>query len=359
MKIIEKYILEDVKMPIIFGVSLFTFIFLIEIIVSLMENIIVKGISMIDVLRILSFYLPPILSQTIPMGVFLGVMITFSKFTRTSEATAMSSIGMSLKDILKPIVLLASIITIFIFFLQESIIPRSFTKLEEITMKIAYENPVFQLKEKILIDEVDEYSLYIDRIERKTNEAQNVLIFQKDDKSTYPTILLGDKAYWKNVNMVLEDSKFYTFNPDGTLKLEGEFKQKKIPLSSYFQEISIEVKDIEAMSIKDLFKGLKDKNKIEKIPYLVEINRKIAIPLSTVVLAVLGVLLSIGHHRSGKGASFGISLAVIFTYIVFLNVGMVMANKAIVSPYVGVWLPNLLLVGGTLLLYKRKAGGAR
>ena len=359
MKIIEIYMLEDVKMPIIFGVSLFTFIFLIEIIVSLMENIIVKGISMIDVLRILSFYLPPILSQTIPMGVFLGVMITFSKFTRTSEATAMSSIGMSLKDILKPIVLLASIITIFIFFLQESIIPRSFTKLEEITMKIAYENPVFQLKEKILIDEVDEYSLYIDRIERKTNEAQNVLIFQKDDKSTYPTILLGDKAYWKNVNMVLEDSKFYTFNPDGTLKLEGEFKQKKIPLSSYFQEISIEVKDIEAMSIKDLFKGLKDKNKIEKIPYLVEINRKIAIPLSTVVLAVLGVLLSIGHHRSGKGASFGISLAVIFTYIVFLNVGMVMANKAIVSPYVGVWLPNLLLVGGTLLLYKRKAGGAR
>ncbi|MGL4653224.1 LptF/LptG family permease [Cetobacterium sp.] len=359
MKIIEKYILEDVKMPIIFGVSLFTFIFLIEIIVSLMENIIVKGISLIDVLRILSFYLPPILSQTIPMGVFLGVMITFSKFTRTSEATAMSSIGMSLKNILKPIIMLASVITLFIFFLQESIIPRSFSKLEEITIKIAYENPVFQLKEKILIDEVDEYSLYIDKIERKTNEAQNVLIFQKDDKATYPTILLGNKAYWKNVNMVLEDSKFYTFNPDGTLKVEGEFKQKKIPLSSYFQEINIEVKDIEAMSIKNLFKSLKDKNKVEKIPYLVEINRKIAIPLSTVVLAVLGVLLSIGHHRSGKGASFGISLAVIFIYIVFLNIGMVMANRGVVSPYVGVWLPNLLLVGGTLLLYKRKAGGAR
>ncbi|MGL5796761.1 MAG: LptF/LptG family permease [Cetobacterium sp.] len=359
MKIIEKYILEDVKMPIIFGVSLFTFIFLIEIIVSLMENIIVKGISLIDVLRILSFYLPPILSQTIPMGVFLGVMITFSKFTRTSEATAMSSIGMSLKDILKPIVILASAITLFIFFLQESIIPRSFRKLEEITIKIAYENPVFQLKEKILIDEVDEYSLYIDEIERKTNIAKNVLIFQKEKKSTYPTILLGDRAYWKDVNMVLESSNFYTFNPNGTIKVEGEFNQKKIPLSSYFKEMNIEVKDIEAMPIKTLIKKLKEKNKVEKIPYLVEINRKIAIPLSTIVLAILGVLLSIGHHRSGKGASFGISLAIIFTYIVFLNVGMVMANRGIVSPYVGVWLPNLLLVGGTLLLYRIKAGGAR
>lgn len=359
MKIIEKYILEDVKMPIIFGVSLFTFIFLIEIIVSLMENIIVKGISLIDVLRILSFYLPPILSQTIPMGVFLGVMITFSKLTRTSEVTAMSSMGMSLKDILKPIVILASIITVFIFFLQESIIPRSFSKLEEITMKIAYENPIFQLKERILIDEVDEYSLYIEKIDRKTNEAKNVLIFQKEDKEIFPTILLGERAYWKNVNMVLEDSKFYTFNPDGTIKLEGEFKQKKIPLSSYFQDVNLEVKDIEAMSITTLFKNLKDKTYEEKIPYLVEINRKIAIPLSTIVLAILGVLMSIGHHRSGKGASFGISLGIIFIYVVFLNMGMVMANKGVVSPYIGVWLPNLLLVVGTALLYRRKAGGAR
>lgn len=128
---------------------------------------------------------------------------------------------------MKPIVILASIITVFIFFLQESIIPRSFSKLEEITMKIAYENPVFQLKERILIDEVDEYSLYIEKIDRKTNEAENVLIFQKEDKNNFPTILLGDKAYWKNVNMVLEDSKFYTFNPDGTIKLEENLSRRK------------------------------------------------------------------------------------------------------------------------------------
>ena len=359
MKIIEKYILEDVKMPIIFGVSLFTFIFLIEIIVSLMESIIVKGISFIDILRILSFYLPPILSQTIPMGVFLGVMITFSKFTRTSEATAMSSIGMSLKDILKPIIVLSIIITFFIFFLQESIIPRSFSKLQELSMKIAYENPVFQLKEKILIDEVDEYNLYIDKIDIKTKEAQNVLIFQKEEKDTFPTILLGDKAYWQNVDMILEDSKFYTFNPDGTIKLEGEFIQKKIPLSSYFQEMKIDMKDIEAMSIFSLIDALKDKKESERLPYIIEINRKIAIPLSTIALAILGVLLSIGHHRSGKGASFGISLIIIFIYIVFLNIGVVMSNRGIVSPYIGIWVPNLVLFGITLLLYKKKAGGTK
>lgn len=356
MRIIERYILEETKMPVIFGISLFTFIFLIEIIVSLMENIIVKGISLIDVLRILSFYLPPILSQTIPMGVFLGVMITFSKFTRTSEATAMSSMGMNLKSILKPVVYMSFGITLFIFFLQESIIPRSFQKLQEITMKIAYENPVFQLKERTLIDEMDGYSLYIDKIDNSTKDAENILIIQKAKGGEFPTVLIGKKAYWKNVSMVLEDADFYTFEPDGKEKIKGQFKEKKIPLSSYFQDIKIKVKDVEAMDIETLAAEMKGKTEAEKIPYIVEINRKIAIPLSTILLAILGAVLSLGHHRSGKGTSFGVSLGVIFLYIVFLNVGIVMAYKGTISPYIGVWTPNVILGALTAYLYMRKAG---
>lgn len=356
MKIIERYILDEVKKPILFGISLFTFIFLIEIIVSLMESIIVKGISLIDVLRILSFYLPPILSQTIPMGIFLGIMITFSKFTRSSEITAMQSMGLGLKQILKPIVGLSIIAMIFIFFLQESIIPRSFERLKKITVKIAYENPIFQLKERIIVNEIGKYSLYIDKINKENNRAENILIFEKKDKGEYPTILLGNSAYWKHVDMILEKAKFYSFDKDGKLKLDGQFKQKKIPLNSYFKNIDIEVKDIEAMSISTLISKYRDKKILKKLPYKVEINRKLAIPLSTVALAILGVLLSSGHHRTGKGASFGISLAVIFIYIVLLNVGVVISNRGLISPYIGVWTPNVILFVGTILLYRKKAG---
>ena len=249
MKLIDKYILNEIKIPVIFGVSLFTFIFLIDIIVAMMENIIVKGISIIDVMRILSFYLPPILSQTIPMGMFLGIMLTFSKFTRTSEATAMSAVGMSLRDIVKPIFVAACCVTLFIFFLQESIIPRSVAKLQFLTAKIAYENPVFQLKEKTFIDEVDEYNLYIDRMEGKEKKAKGILIFQKAEDKPFPTVIVGEEAYWKDSAMVLINSKFYNFNDKGKEVLRGEFDEKRIPLAAYFSEIEVKVKDIEAMGI--------------------------------------------------------------------------------------------------------------
>lgn len=355
MKIIHKYILTQMKMPVLFGISLFTFIFLIDIMVQMMENVLVKGVSLIDVVRILSFYLPPILSQTIPMGFFLGVMITYSKLTSTSESTAMSAMGMSLNSVMKPAIQLALIITVFVFFLQESIIPRSFKKLEELTYKIAYEKPSFQLREKMYIDDIDEYSIYVDDINNEDGVAENLIIYKKELDSPYPTVVTAKRTSWAEASMILEDAEFYQSDKDGSEKLRGKFMSQKIPLNSFFEDIEIKVDEIEALSVQTLLKDMKGLTEAEKIPYKVEINKKLAIPLSTTLLAMLGVLFSVGHHRTGKSVSFGVALGVIFIYIASLNVGMVIANKGSVSPIVGVWTPNLFLALLTFYMYDKKA----
>lgn len=354
MKIINRYILSESKLPIAFGVSLFTFIFLIEIIVSMMESIIIKGISLIDVIRMLSFYLPMILSQTIPMGMFLGIMITFGKFTKNSESTAMNSIGLSLKDMIKPIAIMGVITTFFIFFLQESIIPRSFNKLQQLTIKIAYENPVFQLKDRVLIDDMSDYKMYIDKIDSKTKNAKNILIFINEEGEKYPTLVLGETARWQDAAMLIDNVDFYRFDKEGKESLRGNFEERKIPLSSYFQSVEMQVDEIEGMGISQLTGEMKGKDKAEKLPYIVEINKKIAIPLSTIMLSILGVLMSIGHHRSGKGVNYAAGIGVIFFYIVFLNIGMVMSYRGKVSPYFGIWFPNILLYIFTVMMYRKK-----
>lgn len=354
MKIFEKYMLEELKLPVIFAVSVFTFIFLIDIIVAMMENILVRGISILDTIRILSFYLPPILSQTIPMGVFFGVMITFSKFTKNSESIALTSMGISLKEIVSPILKLTLVITAFIFFLQESIIPRSFDKLQYLTVKIATENPVFQLKDRTFISGIGEFDIYVDSMEKKTEKAKGVLIFQKEKESEYPTILIGKEAFWKDDALILGSSDFYRFKNSGELDLKGEFSEKKIPLSAYASNFKLKVSELETKGVYTLLKEYKN-NPEKLVQYMVEINKKIAVPLSTVLLGILGVVLSIGHHRSGKGTNFALSLLVIFLYIVLLNTGTVMAYKGQLHPIIAVWTPNFLLSMGTYWIYMKKS----
>lgn len=355
MKIIERYILDELKMPILMGISIFTFIFLIDIIVAMMENIIVRGISLIDTLRLLSFYLPPILAQTIPMGIFLGVMVTFSKFTRNSESIAIASMGMGIKKTLRPIILLSGVATLFIFFLQESIIPKSFEKLQYLTVKIATENPVFQMEERVLIDDVDQFSIYIDSIDRRDGIARGVLFFQKEENSPFPIVLAGEKAEWKNDALVISDAEFLKFDTEGKKEVQGQFGEKSIPLSAYTKDIKLKITDIETTGIVELIKTYNKQDDKGKLAYRVEMNKKLAVPLSTILLAILGFLLSNGHHRSGKGTNFALSILVIFLYIVILNLGLVMAGREKVPVLVGVWTPNVILSVATYILYRNRA----
>lgn len=357
MKIIDSYILKECRGPIILSVSIFTFIFLLDIIVAMMENIIVKGISVFDIVRILSFYVPPILTQTIPLGLFVGIMITFSKFTRSSEAIAMNSIGMDIRAILKPILTLGIGSMFFILFLQESIIPRSYIKLQYLASKIAYENPVFQLKERTFMNNLEGYSLYIDKVGRDKH-ASGILIFENDEKTIFPIVLVGHQAYWRDSSIILERANFISFDEKGVRKLTGSFEDKRVELQAYFSDLQIKVKEIEMMSIGTLLREMKGKSKEEKLIYKVEINRKLALPFSSVMLSVLGVLLSIGHQRSGKRAGILVGILTIFFYICLLNVGIVLANVGKIPILLGVWLPNVLLAALTYRLYivKKRRG---
>ena len=354
MKIINKYILDELKGPIILAVFVFTFIFLLDIVVAMMEHIIVKGISVFNVLRLLSFYIPPILTQTIPIGMFLGIMICFTKFSRNSESVAMVSIGMSIKDILKPILAIAIGAAIFIVFLQESIIPRSFIKLKYVGTKIAYENPVFQLKEKTFIDNLDGYSIYVDEVD-SDGKAKNVIAFEKPkDKNKFSLVLTGEEAFWKDSAIILKESQFVSFDENGKKNLIGTFDENRIILKPSFQELNIKIKDVEALSITDLIKNIRKVDAEEALRYKIEIFRKLALIFSTVPLAVIGFCLSLGHHRISKKYSFVLAMIIIFAYIIFLNIGIVIASAGKLHPFIATWTPNVLLYFLGYKLYKAK-----
>jgi len=354
MKIINKYILDELKGPIILAVFVFTFIFLLDIVVTMMEHIIVKGISVFDVLRLLSFYIPPILTQTIPIGMFLGIMICFTKFSRNSESVAMVSTGMSIGAILKPILAIAIGAAIFIVFLQESIIPRSFIKLKYVGTKIAYENPVFQLKEKTFIDNLDGYSIYVDEVD-SDGKAKNVIAFEKPkDKNKFSLVLTGEEAFWKDSAIILKESQFVSFDENGKKNLIGTFDENRIILKPSFQELNIKIKDVEALSITDLIKNIRKVDAEEALRYKIEIFRKLALIFSTVPLAVIGFCLSLGHHRISKKYSFVLAMIIIFAYIIFLNIGIVIASAGKLHPFIATWTPNVLLYFLGYKLYRAK-----
>jgi lipopolysaccharide export system permease protein len=84
-----------------------------------------------------------------------------------------------------------------------------------------------------------------------------------------------------------------------------------------------------------------------------EIQRRFATPFACLIFALIAVPLGIQNRRSGKSAGFSLSIITLLTYYIFLSIGKNLGEKAVLTPFVAMWLPNMIfLAGGTLLFIK-------
>ena len=84
--------------------------------------------------------------------------------------------------------------------------------------------------------------------------------------------------------------------------------------------------------------------------YEVELQKKLALAAACVVLALVGVAIALRIPRSGAWLVIGASLAVFWAYYVMLLAGEDLADRLVISPFVGMWWANALLLAAALLL---------
>jgi len=79
--------------------------------------------------------------------------------------------------------------------------------------------------------------------------------------------------------------------------------------------------------------------------FSVEIHKKYSIPFACIVFILLGVPLALSTKQSSAGLALGMSLILILVYYLFLIGGEQLADRGIVSPFLAMWAPNILLGG--------------
>ena len=77
--------------------------------------------------------------------------------------------------------------------------------------------------------------------------------------------------------------------------------------------------------------------------YMVEVHKKYAIPAACLVFVLIGLPLGIMTRRGGFGIAATLSLGFFLLYWSFLIGGEKLADRDIVSPFVGMWSANIII----------------
>ncbi|HEU6451356.1 MAG TPA: LptF/LptG family permease [Gemmatimonadaceae bacterium] len=84
--------------------------------------------------------------------------------------------------------------------------------------------------------------------------------------------------------------------------------------------------------------------------YEIEVQKKLALAAACVVMALVGLAIALRVPRGGLWLVFGASFAVFTAYYMLMVAGEDLADRLVISPFVGMWWANALLLAAALLL---------
>ncbi|MBU4389343.1 MAG: LPS export ABC transporter permease LptF [Proteobacteria bacterium] len=361
--IIYKYIFKEMIPPFVISILFFNFIFLLTKILDITNMIVNYRISLSDVLLLLIYSMPHFLEFVIPMSIMMAILLTFFRMSSDNEIVALKAGGMSIYELLPPVLLFCLIGCILTGIMTIYGVHWGSLSFKKLTYKVAASNVNIGMKERTFNDNFKGVMLYTNKIDLKNKALTDVFIEDQRTKNIISTavapkgemsyepdkLLFQLRLYNGTINQVdIEQKTVHSINFD-TYDINLDLKKPVVG--------KMERKDEKEMSIAELRENLKDTvNKDAKYyAILIEFYRKFSIPFACFALGLLGIPLGV-QSKSAKRA-FGLGLGLIFflLYYLMLSAGWVFGEAGIYPPLIGMWMPNIVTGGIGIYLFVRTA----
>lgn len=209
LKILDRYIIKTFFGPFFFIFSVLFFIFIVNIIWVQLGQFMGKGLSYWQILKLLFYLGVSVISLVLPLTILLASIMSFGEFGERYELAAMKAAGISLTRVMAPLMGVATVLAVMLFFFSNNIIPDFQKKAKNMLFNIAQTKPALNFTPGQFIDQLPGYMVKFDKIYGENGEnIEGVFVHRK--ASTYEN----------QQSIVAEKGKFVPAANKNFLKLE-------------------------------------------------------------------------------------------------------------------------------------------
>jgi LPS export ABC transporter permease LptG/LPS export ABC transporter permease LptF len=365
--ILDDYVLRNFVAYLLLILASFMVLTLIFTFFELLSDIIRNKIHLFTVGEYLLNVVPSLLYLVTPLAVLLGVLVTFGLMQKSNEITAMKATGISIYRTVVPILFIALVLAGGLFLLDQWYLPYANKRVETLKNTIkgkpaqTYLRPdrkwIFGENKKGRGQAQARKIYYYEFYDPERNQFANISSFELDPHSFQVVKrVYAARAHWSDnlQQWVFEKGWLRSFSGDTVSDYRkfdvDTFAELNEP-PGYFRK---EVRQSQEMNYQELATYIRDlqQSGFDVVRLRVQLQKKIAFPLITLVMAVLAVPFALSAGR--KGALTGVATALIIALVYWVTSGLfeAMGNVSQLPPVIAAWSPDLIfgLAGGYLIL---------
>jgi lipopolysaccharide export system permease protein len=396
LKTLSRRLLVDFLGPFFLALFVLTFILLMDRLFLLIDLLVRKGIGFAITGELVLLSLPFTLSMSMPLAMLVAAVMSYGRASQDNEIDAIRTAGIQVFRVLAPVLIASGVIAVAMVYFNGYVVPNSGFRLRDLMMDLAAKRPAIRLESGVFNQDFEGYTIYIGTLNERTAHATDIRIYDRT-KGGIPDLIVAPKG----IITVSPDEKYLTLTLDsGSIhQYLGEDKYRRLEFNEHTINLpynddlvrqqreyrgtsELGLRDLvghiraamvdirsQQQTIQDIFKrgklGPGDSIRLDeertKLRFKrrdldrlkIEQEKRYSLAFSCFLFLVFGAPLGILLRRGGLGMGFLVGLLFFALYYVLLLLGQEMADAGHISPFLGMWIANIILLPVTIELCTR------
>jgi LPS export ABC transporter permease LptG len=356
--ILDDYVLRDFIVNFALVVGALVVLSLIFTAFELLGDILRNQVSGWVVVDYLLSVTPYFLYQITQYGVLLSVLITLGLMHRSNEVTAMKATGISIYRIIVPVLVAAVMVAVGLFLSDQFYLPYSNKRQDALLSQIKGRPPQTYLNpSRRWIFGQHSTIYYYQVFDSDRNQFGDLSVFQFNPV-TFQLVkrIYTNRAHWD------DGLRKWVFTAGWERSFQSsairDYRTFDVATFATFSEppdyFKKEVRQSLEMNYEQLRRYIHDlqQSGFEVVKLKVQLQKKIAFPVITFVMAILAIPFALSQGKRGPMAGVATAIGIAVFYTVVSGLFEAMGNINQLPPVLAAWAPDVIfaLVGGYLIL---------
>ena len=163
-----------------------------------------KGLEWNIIVELMLYASCALVPMAFPLAMLLASIMTFGSLGENYELLSMKASGISLLRIMRPLIVVAIALSLFAFYFSNNILPTTNLKFGALLVSVKKQKPEMIISEGIFTNDIDGYSIKVERKSRKSNMLYGLLIYNHTENKGNVQVTVADSGFMN----ISEDKKY-------------------------------------------------------------------------------------------------------------------------------------------------------